>query len=240
LVRAFEFVLRGRTYVDVVGKEDDEVINMTEQSRLNYFTWTTVECRNSRYTIFAPIAVVYRTFHIGPGRIVRKGEPLARGYVDNGDFVFVNKMAYNFVPPKRGDVFVFRTTGIRGIEEAPNFPKDLGSQHYIKRLAGEPLDELRIAQPQLFINGELAKAKGFTRVMSLKDGYRGYSNPNGALYLTSPSDPFRVPEKNYFALGDNSFESSDSRYWGSVPEKNVTGKAFVAFWPFTSHWGFIE
>jgi len=147
--------------------------------------------------------------------------------------------------PKRGEVFVFRTTGIRRIEAG--IPEGMGSQHYIKRLAGVPGDTLRIAEPQLFTNGALAKEKGFVRVMSLKDGYEGYSNPisilvsrYGAQYLTSPSETFTVPPHAYFALGDNSFHSSDSRFWGIVPEQNVTGKAFIAFWPFTSHWGFIQ
>ncbi len=241
LIRAIDFVVRGRTFLDVVGKEDDVVTErVRERSYLNYFTFTEVQCAHSRYTIFAPAAVVEGTFGIVPGRIIRKGEPFLRGTVDNGDFVLVNKLAYNFFPPQRGNVFVFRTTDIRGIEDAPGFPKDLGSQHYIKRLAGVPGDTLRIEDPNLFINGNPPVEKQFLRVMSGKDGYRGYSNPVSALYLDSPDVTLTVPPKFYFALGDNSRNSSDGRYWGFVPEKNVTGKAFVVFWPFSSHWGFIE
>ncbi len=241
LVRAFEFVLRGRTYLDVVGRRDDIVTGISEQSKLNYFTWTDVQCASGdHYKIFAPLDVVARTFHVGPGRSIAKGQPLVRGYVDNGDFVLVNKLAYNFSLPRRGDVFVFRTTGIGGIEDEPNFPKDLGSQHYIKRLVGLPGDTLRVAEPDLSIDGKLATERGMVRVMSQKDGYRGYSNPAQAIYLTNPEDTVTIPAGDYFAMGDNSFNSSDSRYWGFVPEKNITGKGFVAFWPFTSHWGFVE
>jgi signal peptidase I len=242
LVRAFDFVVRGRTFVDVVANQDEVVIDLKEESRLNYFTWTRVICESGNsYSVFAPLAVTAGTFGAVPGRQIKRGEPIARGYVDNGDFVLVNKLAYNFSSPQRGDVFVFRTTGISGIEDRPDFPKDLGSQHYIKRLAGLPGDTLRIISPQLFLNGQLASAKGFQRVMSLKDGYRGYSNPSmGAIYLTDPQDTVPIPQHCFFALGDNSYNSSDSRYWGFVPQANVTGKAFVAFWPFTSHWGFID
>jgi signal peptidase I len=241
LIRAVDFVFRGRTYFDVVGREDDVVTQrVTEHSFLNYFTFSDVQCARSRYTIFAPAAVVEGTFGIVPGRTITKGEPLLRGYVDNGDFVLVNKMAYNFFAPQRGNVFVFRTTGITGIEDAPNFPKDLGSQHYIKRLAGVPGDVLRVDDPNLFINGHPPAEKQFLRVMSGKDGYRGYSNAPGSLYLTSPDVTFTVPSGFYFAMGDNSRNSSDSRYWGLVPQLNVTGKAFVVFWPFSNHWGFID
>ncbi len=79
--------------------------------------------------------------------------------------------------------------------------------------------------------------------MTARDGYTGYSNPgNGsrARYLTDTQETLTVPAHHFFALGDNSRNSSDSRYWGFVPEANVTGKAFVAFWPFTKHWGFID
>jgi signal peptidase I len=245
IARAFDFVVRGRTFIDVRATVDDVVMRLVEHSKLNYFTWTEVIGQRSRYTIFAPRAVVERDFNVWapenrdgrPPTVLKAGQLIAHGHVDNGDFVLVNKMAYNFLPPKRGDVFVFRTTDIRRIEQT--IPEGLGSQHYIKRLAGLPGDTLRIAEPDLFINGKLASEPGFRRVMSLKDGYRGYANLPFP-YLSNPDETFTVPQKAYFALGDNSFNSSDSRYWGVVPEKNITGKAFVAFWPFTNHWGFIQ
>jgi signal peptidase I len=41
----------------------------------------------------------------------------------------------------------------------------------------------------------------------------------------------KVPENNFFVLGDNSGSSADSRYWGFVPRKNILGKAMVIYWP---------
>ncbi len=239
LIRAFDFVVRGRTFIDVVARRDEVVLEIKERSYANYFTFTDIICENGRYTAFAPADTLRAVFHVAPGRIYRKGQTIARGFVDNGDFVLVNKLAYNFVKPSRGDVFVFKTTDINRIQE--RLDPALGSQHYIKRLAGLPGDELRIAPPNLYVNGELAPEKVFQRVMAAKNGYGGYTNAGGGfVYLTSPGETFTVPPRSYFALGDNSANSSDSRYWGTVPARNVTGKGFVVFWPFSQRWGFIE
>lgn len=238
LQRAFEFVWLGRSYFNEVAKSDDIILAIREKTYLNFFTFTDIIGENSRYTVFAPAATLKSFFGLYEQRLLRKGEPIVRGYVDTGDQVFVDKMSYNFLPPKRGDVFVFKTTGIRGIEQT--LPAGIDSQHYIKRLAGMPGDTLRIAPPQLFINGALPSEWVFQRVMAAKDGYQGYSNFIQATYLKTPDSTFRVPEKSYFALGDNSYHSSDSRFWGPVPEQNVAGRGCFVYWPFSKRWGLIH
>jgi signal peptidase I len=150
--------------------------------------------------------------------------------------VFVDKFSYNFVKPHRGDVFVFRTNNIPGI------PGDveMGQPFYIKRLAGVPGDTLRISSPDLYIGGKLAQQFGFKRVMAAQDGYRGYSNAPGSLYLSNASSTFTVPAHGYFALGDNSYNSADSRYWGIAPEEDLVGRGLFVYWPFNRHWGLIH
>ena len=50
-----------------------------------------------------------------------------------------------------------------------------------------------------------------------------------------------MPEdEHYFALGDNSYFSFDSRYWGPVPEENLVGRGLWVYWPFNQHWGLIR
>jgi signal peptidase I len=49
-----------------------------------------------------------------------------------------------------------------------------------------------------------------------------------------------VPAHGYFALGDNSYNSYDSRYWGPVPEENLVGRGLLVYWPFNHHWGLIR
>ena len=63
----------------------------------------------------------------------------------------------------------------------------------------------------------------------------------GARFLGSEDDVVKLAGDQYFAMGDNSFNSLDSRYWGPVPEHNLLGPATVVYWPFTSHRiGFIR
>ncbi len=240
LVQLVDFIHYGRTYFEWVSKEDDTIVKMEDTTRFT-FPATTVTCQKQQFVIMVPSAVLSRTFGVDIGRPLKAGEIVARGYVDTGDHVFVDKVSYNFRAPHRGEVFVFSTNGIQTGENLmhPGGP----SQFYIKRLAGLPGDLLRIDSPHLYINSQPAAEPGFVRVMSQEDGYRGYSNPSplyGAHYLLQPDSVFHVPDKSYFALGDNSYNSSDSRYWGVVPEHNLMGHGLFVYWPFTSHWGFIK
>lgn len=241
-VRAAAFVLRGRTYIDVTADADDTVIGLRELTRFHFFTSTEIITRTRTYDVPAPLAVVRTDFKIHPGRPVRAGQPIVRGYADSGDQLFVDKVSYNFVRPAEGDVFVFRTTGIRRIEAG--IAPGMGSQYYIKRLAGLGGQTLRIRPPELYVDGTIPTRPAFRRVMSARDGYAGYSNSSaggGAFpILGSPEAEYTVPRATYFALGDNSYHSSDSRYFGPVPEQNVVGRGLVVYWPFLGRWGLIN
>ena len=235
LIRAFQLVWLGRHYIDITAKGDDIVLDLQEATYLNFFTFTTIIGESTQYTVFAPRDTLYRDFGVQPRRIYRKGETIARGYIETGDQIFVDKTSYHFINPNLGDVFVFKTYGIRRIEIG--LPSGVESQHYIKRLAGLPSDVLRIAAPYLFIDGQKASQWVFQRVMSGQNGYRGYSNMYQFPYLSTPEQTFQVPPHSYFALGDNSYFSKDSRDFGAVPERNVTGKGLFVYWPFSKRWG---
>ena len=236
--RAIDFVQLGRTHLDLVASREEQVLGLNERTSLNFFTFTEIVTSSGRHSVFSPRDVLMRDFGVRPGRVYSPGEAIVRGYVQAGDQVFVDRMTYQFRDPASADVFVFKTTGIRGIEM--NLDPALGSQFYIKRLAGMPGQSLRISAPELFFDGNVAPNAPFRRVMSCKNGYRGYSNPAAAQYLTTPEETFTVPPHAYFALGDNSYNSSDSRYWGIVPERNVIGRGFFVYWPFSERWGFIR
>ena len=241
--RVFEYFWLGRTYADAVSAQDDRVTALEPTKYLGFLNYTRISCASGRhYDVYVPRDKIVPDrqdfFQLFVGQTFKAGEPIIHGYVDAGDQVFVDKFTYNFRQPRREDVFVFSTAGIRMTPRADMDP-NIKSEFYIKRLAGEPGDTLRIAHPQLFINGALAQGKYFARVMSQRDGYRGYSNTIGAR-LRTPDQTFTLPLETYFALGDNSFNSSDSRDWGTVPARNVIGRGLFVYYPFTRHWGPIH
>jgi signal peptidase I len=242
-----EFVVLGRNYINVVSREDDQIFDIQPKRIFFFFSFTRLFCERQKcsffcrlfsggapgFLVYAPTDTLTRDFNVFP-RHVHRGEIIARGAIDTGDQVFVDKCSYNFVKPHRSDVFVFRTDNIPAIRPDP----ETGPPFYIKRLAGLPGDQLRIDPPFLYLNGKKAEGFGFERVMSAKHPYRGYAL--GKDYLSQPNRSFTVPKDGYFALGDNSYNSFDSRYWGAVPEANLVGRGLFVYWPFSRHWGMIR
>ncbi|MDB6175153.1 MAG: Signal peptidase [Chthoniobacteraceae bacterium] len=240
VVRLFQTAVFGRTWVDVVSKTDDVILDIQEVKRFGFLTRTEIRCAHNSYVINCPKRTLIDSLRPPPpGQAVKAGEVITRGYHDTGDHVFVDKFSYNFRRPARGDVFVFNTLNIPTTDNVANMMQG-PSQFYIKRLAGLPGDELRIASPQLFVNGKRAEGKPFERVMSAQDGYRGYAQGPSDGVLWKPAETFTLPEKSYFALGDNSYNSQDSRYWRTVPQQNIMGRGVLVYWPFTRHWGPIN
>jgi len=197
---------------------------------------------------------------IGRGRVYRAGEPILRGTITTGDLVLVDKVSYHFRRPDRGETFVFDTRGIptRGVE-ASRLAGQTGGQHYIKRLCGVPGDALSIDTPDLLNHGKILDEPGIRRVAGRegaygKDNRPGYIPARGAAsnnHLNAPLDEegevlelaAEAPHglREYAALGDNTENSLDSRYWGTVKEFNLSGPALFSLWPFGSgHWGFID
>lgn len=152
-----------------------------------------------------------------------------------GDFILVNKFAYGLRDPvfhqeflkpgrpARGDIVVFR------------WPVD-PSKDFIKRIVGVPGDHLLYRDKQLMINGKPAalEAAGVYTAPGLPGiAYRLTEDLGGVEHnvLVNPNRPsedfeYTVQPGEYFAMGDNRDGSDDSRRWGTVPEKNLVGKAF--------------
>ena len=229
-----EFVALGRNYINVVSAEDDQVTQVLPKKFAFFFTFSRIVCERQDFLVYAPPDTLRQDFKVLPGNHYGKGETIAKGAVDTGDQVFVDKFTYNFIKPPRGDVFVFRTDNIFGIPGDP----ETGAPFYIKRLGGVSGDTLRIDPPLLYVNGKLAERFGFRRVMAAKEGFRGYAP--GRDYLSDPTKTYTVPPRHFFALGDNSYNSYDSRWWGPVPEENLVGRGLLVYWPFNRHWGLIR
>jgi signal peptidase I len=170
---------------------------------------------------------------------VTAGARVAHFDVLTGDMVLVDRMSYNFVRPKAGDPFVFATKNISGLNKSGE-PQDL---YFIKRLVGTPGDTLRVADPVLLrngtpISGKPAFEKNNTRRTDLE--YYGYRPSGGSRTAFLLHEPHTLPPGDYFAMGDNSSGSHDSRGWGHVPEKEIIGRGFFILYPFTNRWGAAE
>ena len=173
---------------------------------------------------------------IRTGKFVKAGERVLSFDELTGDQLFVDRVSYHFMRPSVGSGFVFRTGNIPGIAV------DYGDQYYIKRLVGVPGDTLELKQPALWRNGRpIEGSDAFDRNARQVERYTGYLNGstlrNGARYLMTPQEKLRIPDDSYFAMGDNSANSADSRYWGFVPAKDVVGRPIAVYFPFTKHWG---
>src|SRR3954452_17798753 len=104
-----EFVVLGRNYIDVVSREDDQISEIVPKKVAFFFTFSKVVLEHQSFLVYAPPDTLRQDFNVVPGRLCRRGEVIARGAIDTGDQVFVDKCSYNFVKPHNGDVFVFRT-----------------------------------------------------------------------------------------------------------------------------------
>ncbi len=180
-----------------------------------------------------------------PGGYVRAGQVLWSGYVVTGDFLFVNRWLWNFRHPRRGDVMIFSTTGISGLAQGT---------HYIKRMTGVPGETLTVKGGHLLANGERPMSpRRIAQIQNREKGeahmyaYAGY-RPSGAASYDVPGrticregDEVKLGADEYYACGDNSPNSFDSRYWGPVPARNLCGIAGGVFWPIVNpRWGTIE
>ena len=168
-----------------------------------------------------------------------------------GDFILVNKFDYGFrLPitntrlvefskPNRGDVIVFRY---------PNYEKNPGYSgvDFIKRIVAGPGDVISYKNDQLSINGKSVNIKkigpysavdsgkpmnNYQLVQELLDSmpHEILLNPNGQ---SKEIPEITIPDGHYFVMGDNRSHSSDSRFWGFVPEDYIIGRA-IGIW---MHW----
>ena len=232
-----------REYTLIVGNREVK-IRVPMDFDFDWAVYDTFFARNGPYSTQAFVTEVQRRFQardfeerevngqllrcLRTGKHVKAGERAFSFDEMTGDQLFVDRMSYHFIRPAVGSGFVFRTGNI------PDIARQAGDQYYIKRLAGVPGDELEIKGPALHRNGApITGSSAFEANAKRQGNYTGYI----ALGNLAAGRTVKVPEQRYYALGDNSGNSQDGRYWDFVPAKDVVGRPVFVYYPFTSRWG---
>jgi signal peptidase I len=146
-----------------------------------------------------------------------------------GDHILVNKLIYHLSAPRRGDVIVFKTNGIK-------YPPIIHGEYYVKRLVGLPGETISIEPPYIIVNGnKLTNPSIFQKITDRQDGYGGYclaaSSSTANSHLTSSSNKLILGSDDYLVLGDNSKNSLDGRYFGPIKQEAIVGKVFYIYAP---------
>ena len=157
------------------------------------------------------------------------------------DKVITEVVSRLFTQPKRGDiiVFVYPDTNLNTGEQqmrlstleyskyvlenllSLKIPADMETE-YVKRVIGLPGDIVDIKNGKVYVNGEAINEP--------------YLQEQNITHITNRNIkfPYTVSSDQYFVLGDNRQNSNDSRQWGTVPEKNIIGRAVIIFFPFSN------
>lgn len=155
---------------------------------------------------------LFTTFWIPSGSM----EPTLMGG-DRRDRVVVNRLAYQWGEPERGDIIVFKVPEGEPVTSLANGQE---VNDLIKRVIGLPGETITLRDGQVYVDGELLDEP------YLREGTR-----------TDPARPgvdtFEVPEDSVFVMGDNRTNSHDARAWEHpwVPEDDIVGEAFLRIWP---------
>jgi signal peptidase I len=151
--------------------------------------------------------VIFLIFQTVVQNFIIKEQCMEPGFHE-GERLLVNKVAYHFGEPRRGDVIILRP---------PSSPKEV----FIKRIIALPGDTVEVKEGAVYVNG--------TKL----------NEP----YLKEPMDytlPERkIPENEYFVLGDNRNIANDSHRGWTLPRKDIIGRAWLILWPLKD-WGFVK
>jgi signal peptidase I len=121
-----------------------------------------------------------------------------------GQFLIVDRLTYRLENPERGDVIVF---------EYPNNP----NIYYIKRIIGLPGEHITIKGGKVSVNGTQLDEP--------------YIDP---AHASQDSEDKTLGDTEYFVMGDNRAQSSDSRIWGPLDKHFIVGRPFIRLTPFTA------
>ncbi len=135
-----------------------------------------------------------------------KGQSMDPNFPD-AEYLLTEKVTYYLRPPERGDVVVFT-------------PPVSETDEFIKRIIGLPGEKIKVDGGRVYINGKLLKEPYLSPILTTDEGD-----------FLREGQEFLVPEGQYIVFGDNRPHSSDSRSWGPITKKSISGRAWIIYWP---------
>lgn len=149
------------------------------------------------------------------------------GEAISGDHVWVSRLAYRSQGPRRGDVVVFKTTGLPMVQQ---------NTYYVKRVVGLPEETVGIDPPYVTVDGKrVTDPPVFRRIAGKKGGFCGYvvagTHPSKTFCLSLTTDRVTLGANEYLLFGDNSTNSFDGRYFGPVSRSAIIGRVIGIYAP---------
>jgi signal peptidase I len=257
----------GISYIHLVAKNDGPVEAVERPVRILIFNlWQKVVAGGRPFMIWFPPDYGSETLEsrarLQSGKEFHKGEDIVKLRVRAGDHLFVDRLTYNFRPPKRGEIIVFETKGIP--EENRQRFGIPGDQFYIKRLVGlggetlslksdynvndAPQSSGTVEVGRLTVDGKPLSASfphfenlysfyGASRASSLLDYKQNHYYGHALIGVLAPGQTYNIEPCHFFVMGDNTMNSLDSRYWGGFPSSAVIGSSCFVYWPITARFG---
>lgn len=136
-----------------------------------------------------------------------KGESMMPNYPDS-EYLLTEKVTYYLRSPQRGDVVVFTP------------PPTVSEDEFIKRVIALPGERVMIKSGHVYINDKLLTEPYLTNSVFTSDGP-----------FLAEGQEYSVPDEKFMVFGDNRPNSSDSRYWGPITKSEISGRAWVIYWP---------
>jgi len=134
------------------------------------------------------------------------GQSMMPNFLD-GEFLLTEKVTYYTRNPERGDVVVF-------------MPPISTTDEFIKRVVGLPEERIALKNGRVYINDKLLEEPYIENTVVTNGGP-----------VLGEGQEYKIPDSQYFVMGDNRPNSSDSRYWGAITKKMMSGRAWVSYWP---------
>jgi signal peptidase I len=255
---------QGTSYIHIVAKTDAELEGASRPfPPVLFHIKQTLWVGGKTYTIWfppdygaPPVGNLLDRAGLHRGQFFHKGEDIVKLRVNAGDHLFVDRLTYNFRPPKRGEIVVFETHGVTEL------PPEQQDTFYIKRLIGLGGETLSIHQDyevtdspmgtvpvgNVVVNGRPLTAatphfenlytfygvSGNSTTLPYKsDHYFGHA----MVRRLGPGQEYDIRPGYLFVMGDNTMNSLDSRFWGDFKTSNAIGRSFFVYWPLTERFG---